>query len=209
MATIYWQSAEGLPNEGDGQVTDSHPLPTGIYWGLDENVAPEAVNMDRGLPVQVVGPSMADVSGRLYKVYAEITGIAAADALDANDQMGGLIQIAVPKNGCIVDARFIDIDFEGLAKECWLFDSVVAVAASDAAFSISDEDLRGAHVGVLSFSTFSTATASEVARSGDTPLWYTAPQGYLYMAVKTLGVDNIAAGKNPGVKLTIERYSDK
>ncbi len=209
MATVYWSRADQLPPEGDIPANQDNPLPIALYWGDDETISPEVVNKDRGLPVQVVGPSMADVSGRLYKVYAEITGIAAADALDANDQMGGLIQIAVPKNGCIVDARFIDIDFEGIAKECWLFDSIVGVAASDAAFSISDEDLRGAHVGTLTFSTFLTATASEFARSGDTPLWYTAPAGYLYMATKTLGVDNIAAGKNPGVKLTIERYSDK
>ncbi len=75
MATIYWQSAEGLPNEGDGQVTDSHPLPTGIYWGLDDNVAPEAVNLDRGLPVQVVGPGLADVAGRLVMANSEVLGV--------------------------------------------------------------------------------------------------------------------------------------
>ncbi len=207
MSQTFWKSVEALPNESELPTNENHPFPIAPYWGEDD-LSFDVVNLDHGLPVQVVGPP-ADVTGRLYKVYAEITGITAADALDANDQMGGLITIPVPKNGCIVDARFIDIDFEGIAKECWLFEYPVVVAASDAAFSISDEDLRGAHVGTLTFSTFTTATASEVSRSGDTPLWYSAPSGYLYMAVKTLGVDNIAAGKNPAVKLTIERYSDK
>ncbi len=209
MATVYWSRADQLPNEGDIPANQDNPLPIGIYWGPDETVAPEPVNLDRGLPVQVVGSTPADVAGRLVFTSTEVQGITAADALDANDQMGGLLVAAVPKAGCIVHANYIDIDFEGLAKEVWLFRHPVAVAASDAAFSITDEDLRGALIGVLTFSTFNTATASEVSRSGDTPLWYTAPSGLLYMAVKTLGVDNIAANKNPVVQLTIERYSDR
>lgn len=151
---------------------------------------------------------LVPVGGKLlYLPPSIIPGITAADALDANDQMGTLFSLAVPRNGVIVKATFLDLDDEGISKELWIFNKDVTLAANDAAFSLADDDLHSV-VDVLTFVNFKDAVNGQVSVSTDTPCWYTASRRQLFFGVKTLGADNIAAGSMPRISLLIERYAD-
>jgi len=186
-------------------------MPTAIGWrpadptrgGFDE------VDDENPLPVYVPpGQPPLVVQGRLVFIGPVIVpGIAAADALDANDQMGTVFSIAVPLAGAIVKAVYHDLDDEGIGKELWIFrnDPTAGVAASDAAFSLADGQNVNV-VDVLTFSTFKDAANNQVSVSTDVPCWYVAPAGRLWLAVKTVGADNIAADAMPSLSFVIERY---
>ena len=156
----------------------------------DEDFA-EELGPDNPAPVEIkqFGTESIAVSGRLYKTpLVEVPGITAADALDINDQMGSIFWFWVPRQGTIVKGMFFDLVDEGLGKELWLFNRKVTLAASDAAFALSDAD-NFAVEAVLTFSAFKDAANNQVSFSADPPQWYEAPQGRLWAAVKTLGAD--------------------
>lgn len=151
---------------------------------------------------------LVPVGGNLFHVLPFLVpGITAADALDANDAMGSVFSIPVPKVGSIVSAVYYDFDDEGLSKELWISTQTFTGAANDAAFSLSDEDMRFVR-GVLTFQNFKDAANCQISESADTPFWYVAPEGKLYMQFKTLGADNIAATAMPRVGFIIEKYAE-
>lgn len=159
------------------------------------------------VPVEI--QSVVRTEGRFYYVEPfEIPGIAAADALDANDQMGLPFSVPVPVAGTIVAALYHDLDDEGISKRLYLFrgDPSGGVAASDAAFSLADAT-NTLCLGVLNFTVFHDAVNNQVAAASELPFAYWAPAGKLWFALQTLGADNIAAGSMPRLSLTIERAS--
>lgn len=171
-----------------------------------DEISDEPVSDQHPWPSTIIGP--ATVEGRLaYFGPFQVPGIAAADALDALDQMGTLITVQVPKKGAIVNCLFHDLDDEGITKELWIFRETPTLAASDAAFSLDDVSNRYV-VGVLDFSVFKDGVNNQIGKTADLPLWYDAPDAKLYMGVKTNGADNIAAGSMPMISMVIERYSE-
>lgn len=159
--------------------------------------------------VELVAPVVA--LGRLCFIPPfEIPGITAADAFDVNDAFGTTFSVAVPLSGAFVKAIFHDRDAESLNKELWIFnaDPTDRMAASDAAFSVNDLDNPNV-VDVLTFDGWSDGVASDIGvpLSG-LPSWYFAPARRLWMALKTNGVDNIAAGSMPRLSFVIEKYDE-
>ena len=155
------------------------------------------------VPVRI--ESTVHVIGRLSLVTYQIPEITAADAFDANDAFGLLAVVPVPKAGAIVNAVFHDPDNEGVNKELWIFRRPIVPTLSDAAFTFTDAE-NGHVIGVITFSTWKTATSGQIGLTPDLPLWYVAPAGNLYLQIKTIGVDNIAAGSMPSIDLTIQSY---
>ena len=181
------------------EVSDQNPLPASLLF-LDGEEYAEADN-SHGFPVKLV--SSVPLASNLTAYSTTIPGIGTGAAYAASDQFGTLIAITgVPLKGTIAGAWFYDFDNEGLNKELWIFSAPVTLADDNAAFAVSDTDLTSA-VDVITFNTWNTATNNQLGIQGDTPLTYDLGTSTLYLAVKTLGVDNIAAGSIPRIKLTI------
>ena len=137
----------------------------------------------------------------------EIPGIGTAAAYASGDALGTKFELAgVPKSGRIIEARFHDLDNEGIDKELWVLDGNFTAQADNDAFALSDADNLQV-IAVFVFSTWRPATNNQVGLTLNTPAAYFAPHGKLFCQIKTLGVDNIAAGSIPRLSLVIERHA--
>lgn len=133
----------------------------------------------------------------------DFPGIASADALDAGDQVGTILAISVPTHGEIVQASLIDPSDQGIDAEVWIFNASPTLAASDAAFALSDADLAKV-VKVLSFADWFDAGNGQLSVSPSVPVEYVAPTGVLYLALKTLGTPTYTTPAWPQIVLEIE-----
>lgn len=133
----------------------------------------------------------------------QIPGIGAAAAYAASDQMGTALMLEVPKKGTILEMRWHDLDDEGLNKEVWCFDFEPTLAADNAAFSLADSENFKVQA-IFLFDVWRDAVNNQVGLTANTPAAYYVPEGQLWLAVKTLGTDNIAAGAMPMLSLVIE-----
>ena len=138
---------------------------------------------------------------QLYIVASRVDGIVPAVAYAANDAVGGLFQIAVPKIGIIEGFKLIDPDDDTLALTAHLFSRRVAVAADNAAFTISADDSL-AWVTSVTFDAPLDIGGAKVAEEVGTS-YYEAPDGLLWCQCSTTGTPTIAAGKIPILVLCI------
>ena len=136
----------------------------------------------------------------------DFAGITTADALDAGDQVGTILAIAVPTNGRIERAVLYDPSDQGIDADVWLFNASPTLAASDAAFALSDADLAKA-VGVLHFVDWEDAANGQLSQADNAtsklPFQYTAPTGVLYAALKTLGTPTYTTPAWPQLSLEV------
>ena len=133
---------------------------------------------------------------------AEIPGITAADALDADDCMGVVFEVAVPKSGIIFSALLIDPDDEGLQIDLELFNDAITVTDNDAAWAPSDADMDK-FITELAFTTYNDHINSQTAELTAIDKAYSAPGGKVYIQAVTRGAHNIEAGKSPKIQLQI------
>jgi len=131
-----------------------------------------------------------------------IDGITAADALDANDAMGKITKLAVPKAGIIYSATLWDPDDEGLEIDLEIFKAEITQIANDAAWALSDQDSL-AFVTELAFAAFDDHGTSQTSELTNIGKAYTAPAGYFYIQAVARGAHNIAAGSSPRFQLQI------
>lgn len=173
--------------------------------GVDEDGTPIYLNEPQD--VSVINPVVA--LGRLvYVAPFEIPGIAIADALDAGDVMGLPFSMAVPPAGAIVGALYHDLSYQGINKKLWVFngDPTAGLAASDAAFSLTDPYNLLSAGPPITFTTWRTAVTSQLGQTFDLPWWYVAPLGRLWFQMQTDGTDTIAISSVPRLSFVIERY---
>lgn len=135
-------------------------------------------------------------------VPAEIPGITAGDAFDANDVFGTILKIKVPKSGVIYSATFWDFDYEGTQINLHIFKEDITQIASDAAWAPSDEDMQKL-VTRLAFVAFDGHTNSYTSELTNIGKGYNTPDGYFYIQAQCVGTPTIAAGKSPKVQLQI------
>lgn len=133
---------------------------------------------------------------------AEIPGITAADALDADDCLGTIITLNVPKSGVIYSATFWDLDDEGTQVDLEIFKHIITQIASDAAWSPSDEDMLH-FITELAFFSFSDHINSQTSELTNIGKAYTAPEGKFYIQAVCRGTPTIAAGNMPRIQLQI------
>lgn len=158
--------------------------------------------------VEVVNP-VNTVYGKLVFVAPFLVpGIGAAAVYVANDAMGTVFALRVPKAGAIVNATWHDLDDEGGPNlELWLLreDFSVGSAADNAAFALTDA--MNLHVvDVIAFSISRDSVNNQVGKVGTLPIWYVAPKGYLWCQLKTTSTPNIAADAMPRISMVIESY---
>ena len=146
---------------------------------------------------------LVKVASRLYVTpWIDIPGIAAADAFDANDAVGNVFEIPVPKFGIIREFKLLDPSDVTLALTAHIFDRRFTGAASDAAFTIGTSDAR-AWVTSATFNAPVDLGGIKVAEVVGTS-YYLAPSGVLYCQCSTTGTPTITAGYAPAIQLCIE-----
>lgn len=146
----------------------------------------------------------------LQSIRVSVPGIAPGDAFDANDTFGTLMtfgNVARQLGGSftIVHARFFDYDDEGTEMRLHLFRRPVTLAASDAAWTIADTDLRHA-LDTIAFTTFRDHTAGQLGVAS--PALYIkcdADQASIYGGLQCISTPNIAAGSDPEIELVVAR----
>jgi hypothetical protein len=205
MSHLYWKNADPPDTDDTHEpargVNEQHPLPVSLFSSSD-GVNYEETGENSPLPVQVAG-SVTVQPGYVFKSVL-VPGITVADAFDAGDQMGSAASFTgVPPSGTIQEMFFLDRDDEGIDKTVWLFSSPPALAASDAAFTLTDEDLFNL-VGVFTFTVWRDAGNNQVGVTGNTPCAYVMSGTTLYAAVQTSGADNIATNNSPLISIVIE-----
>lgn len=133
---------------------------------------------------------------------AEIPGITAADAFDANDCMGTVYKLHVPFSGVIYSATFFDLDDEGTQVDLMVFNHEITQIASDAAWAPGDDDILKLQT-MLSFVTFSDHGGCRTSELTNIGKAYTAPEGYLWIQAVTRSTPTIAVGNMPHFQIQI------
>ena len=130
-----------------------------------------------------------------------VPNITPANALHADDAMGDLFGIRVPKSGIIQSATFYDVDDEGSQVDLVLTRARFTGAASDAAFSMLDDDLLTVII-QLNFTTFFDMVNGQVSSIENIGKAYRVPpekkgskMGVIYAQAIARGTPNIAAGQ--------------
>lgn len=146
------------------------------------------------------------VTSRVYRSpLIKVPGLTLGGAYEAADAFGTMITISgLPNEGVITNVFYFDYDDEGITKELVLFDEAFVEAANDAAFDITDADLRKV-IGVINIATFRNYSLNQFGQA--TPALYYATDvrtpGTLYGQFVTRGADNIAAGSEPEFYFTV------
>ncbi len=135
----------------------------------------------------------------------EIPGITAADALDAGDAIGSIMEIAVPKHGVIISATYWDLDDEGTQLDLEVFNLGITQIASDAVWAPSDIDMLK-FVTEIAFFTFDDHINSQTSDVKNIGKAYTATDGMLRIQAVDRSTKNIAAGQMPRIQLQIQSY---
>ena len=141
----------------------------------------------------------------------EVPGIVTGAAYAAGDQMGSLIRFdglgrAPGGSGYIVKALYYDPDDEGKPKVLHLFTGPVTLAADNSAYALNDAGLLR-HIGDIEFAVYSDAVKGQTSMELPALPYKCAPgETALYGAVETDGVDDIAAGAIPSIRLWAERH---
>jgi len=131
-----------------------------------------------------------------------IPGITAADAFDANDCMGTIIELIVPMRGILVSATLFDLDDEGTPVDLEVFKHSIAQIASDAAWAPSDEDLLN-FVTEIQFYVGDDHINSYTFEAKNIGKAYTAPEGYFYIQAVDRSTKTIAGAAIPKIQLFI------
>ena len=131
-----------------------------------------------------------------------IPGIVAAVAYTAGDAFGGRFEINVPEYGTITNVAFMDLDDEGINKDMVLFNAPFLATADNSPIALLDFELKAACIYVVQISTWIDFLDNRVGIS-EPALYYHAPKKKLWGQFVTRGVDNIAAGQEPIIRVTI------
>lgn len=138
----------------------------------------------------------------------EIPGIAAADAFEANDVFGTLVELDVPKSGVIISATFWDLDDESTQIDLEIFKRKITQTASDAAWAPSDTDLLH-FVTELAFVIGDDHINSYTFDLTNIGKAYTAPEGKFWIQAVCRSTPTIAAGSMPRFQLQIQSFDPK
>jgi len=156
-------------------------------------------------------PILVDGDGRLIIVEAvrtcpsvpvDVPGITVADAFDANDCLGTVMAIPVPKAGIIQSATYFDMDDEGTQVDFMVFKNNFTFTASDAVYAPTDADLANFVTG-LQFATFIDHGTGQTAQLVNNGVAYSAPKGVLYVQAVCRGTPTIAASNLPKFQMQI------
>ena len=131
---------------------------------------------------------------------------ATVTALDANDAAGDMMTFTVPVMGRILSIKFIDPADQTSALTLHVYSKPFVAAASDAAYTIADED-------ALNWVTNVTPTmidegGSQVGAVIDIDSEYLSPSGRLYAQLSTTGTPTFTQATMPLVQMYILPLGD-
>jgi len=132
-----------------------------------------------------------------------IPGITVADELDANDVMGSIVVLPVPKAGVIYSATFWDLSNLGTQVNLLIFKQSIIQIASDSAWAPTDGDMLNfvTRIPFVSFASHTNSQTSEVTNIGKA---YNAPEGRFYIqAMVGATAQTITVGNIPRFQLQI------
>ena len=119
-------------------------------------------------------------------VPMQVPGITTADALDALDTVGSLFFIATPPSGIIKAARWYDPSDQGSEINVHVFSGKVTLSASDAAWTLNDDDsLRELDTLEFTSTSFVDNIANRYARLTDIAIPYSTRIGGLWFGAAT------------------------
>ena len=131
-----------------------------------------------------------------------IPGIVTGAISAANDSMGGLAIVKVPKFGTILSATFWDLDYEKTQVDLEIFKDRITELGHDAAWDPSGTDMLN-FVTELAFFTFDDHISSATSEITNIGKAYTCPKGYFWIQAVARGTPNIAYGSEPRFQLQI------
>ncbi|KKN76443.1 hypothetical protein LCGC14_0369520 [marine sediment metagenome] len=138
-------------------------------------------------------------------VPVEIPGSNSSGAYTANDAMGTIFEVVVPRRGEIRSAIFFDLDDEGLQTDLEIFKHKPTQIASEAAWALSLADVVK-FITELSFVTPDDHNGTQTFQLTNIGMAYTAPEGKLYIQAVTRGTPTIAVGAKPRIQLQIQSF---
>lgn len=146
---------------------------------------------------------------RTFTQMLRVPGIGAAAAYASGDAFGTQLEFPVPRYGVIESLLFVDLDNERIPKDLVLFSRDFTATADNAAFDPSDEDMVFClgSISILAgdYILFNDSSLAAVTSIG---LAYEAPEGTIWGQLVTRGLDNIAAGSEPFLRLVIAGGGD-
>jgi len=147
-------------------------------------------------------------TGRVFKSDTiVIPGIPSSGTYASGDAFGTQFAIqGVPTHGTIATVVYIDHANDGLTKDLVLFSAPFTGTADNAAFNVSDDELRNV-VGVVRISTWYTFGSNQIGQGTPALYYSTRPEflGTLYGQFVTRGADSFAtaAGHMPEFFFTV------
>ncbi len=134
-----------------------------------------------------------------------IPGSSSAGAYTANDAMGTLVKLRVPKRGVLISATFFDLDYEGSQVDLMVFNHEITQVASEAAWTCSAGYVLN-FITPIEFIVLKAHTASQTSNVTNIGVAYSAPEGYLYIQAVTRATPTIAAGSEPRFQLQVQSF---
>jgi hypothetical protein len=200
MSILFWRKTleTGTPGNPDTvPANEDNPLPVQIV-DLDDN-DPARVKIDMAY--------LPPVAGQTITRQVKVTGIGTGAAYAAGDTFGGLIRIpdvfrAEKRSGTIVGLLFHDFDDEGIGKTALFFRRAITGGTDNDAYAIADSD-NLAFVGKIAITDFEDLANSYVGQNTSERIWVQGESTDLWCQFKTTGADNIAAGAEPWISVTV------
>ena len=126
---------------------------------------------------------------------------ATVTALDANDAVGNMMTFTVPRMGRILSVKFIDLADQTSALTLHVYSKPFVAAASDAAYTISDEDAVNWVTNVTP--TMVDEGAAQVGEVIDIDSEYLSKSRRLYAQLSTSGTPTFTQATMPLVQMYI------
>ena len=153
-----------------------------------------------GVKVESIRDTVAIKTRTYFSRKISIPGITAAAAHTAADALGVKFIINTPRSGILYSANLWDLDDEGLQIDLALFSADFTAVADDAAWSLSDEDLRKLFY-VVKFQTFDDAVNGQMSSVEAINKAVVLPEGQCWAQAIARGASTIAAGSDPVIQL--------
>lgn len=207
MSKFFWQKTRNVEvadhpdivDVGDRQPTDkikSAPLPVQIVNNDDEDTPRFEID-------QLYLPPVA---GQTVTRLVKVTGLTTGSAYTSGDVFGDVLTFhnvfrSEKNSGTIVRVVLIDLDAEGLAVELPIYNRKITAGTNDSAYDVSDADGMFCET-TIPITTFYNYGGWQVGKWTGTE-WVVSTDCNLYTQLCTRGAQNIAAGSEPWIKLTV------
>lgn len=159
----------------------------------------EVVNELRGV-IQTLQEGARVVSCPVRPIT--IPGIGTGAIYAADESLGTVFQIKVPKQGVFQSATFFDMDDEGSQVDFAIFKSPITATTDNSAFAPTDADLLEM-IALLQFATSNDLGTGRVAELVNIGKAYSTPDGIIYVQAITRSTPTIAAANLPLFQIQI------